>query len=90
VVLLAVRLVVPGRVALGARLEQVALGMVPRVQAGSVELGVVALTVLLARLVGMSGAVGVQPERDDKGKEECCLWSRSLARMCANTPLQPA
>src|SRR5882724_4699836 len=57
-----VPLVVPG----GAQLERVALELVPRVPAGSMASGVVALTALLARLVHMSVTVEVQLERHDK------------------------
>ena len=76
------RLVVPRRAALGERLEKVALGMVPRMQAGSVASGVVALTVLLARLVHMLVAAGVWPEMGDRGQEGHHLRSRLSAEMC--------
>ena len=85
-----VPLVVPGTAARGARLEQAALELVPRVLAGSMVSGAVAPAVLLARLVHMSVTVEVWLERGDKGPEGCHSWSRSLAGMCANTLLPPA
>jgi len=72
--LLVVQLVVPGRASLGALLEWVVLGMVLRVQAGSVASGVVALTALLARLVCTLVAAGVWPESGERGQEGCHLW----------------
>ena len=59
--------------------------MVLRVQAGSVALGVVDQTALLARLVRTLVTDGVQPERGDRGQEGHHLWSRSSAKMCTNT-----
>ena len=56
-----------------------------QVQPGSVALGVVVLTALLARLVRKSIAAGVWLEWGEKGQEGDCSWLRSLARMCANT-----
>ena len=64
--------------------------MVPRVLAESVASGVVALTVLLARLVCMLVAAGVWPKKGDEGQQGCCLVSRSLAGTCANTLPLPA
>jgi len=58
--------------------------MVLRVQAGSVALGVVAPTVLLARLVCTSVSAGVQ-ESGEKGQEGHHLQSMLLAKMCTNT-----
>jgi len=71
-------------------LEQAALEQVPRVLAGSMASGAVAPTALLARLVHMSDAVEVQPERGNKGQRGITPWLRSLAGTCANTLLQPA
>ena len=57
----------------------------PQVQPGSVALGVVVPTALLARLVCKLVAAGVWPERGEKGQEGDCLQLRLLAEMCANT-----
>ena len=56
----------------GARLERVALDMVPGVLAALVASGAVALTALLARLGCTSVAAEGRPESGDEGLMEHC------------------
>jgi len=70
---------------LGARLERETLEMVLQVLAESVSLGMVAPTVLLARLGCTSVAAGVQLKKGNDRQVGHCLELRSLL-LCLREP----